>query len=116
MSDRIVGLTVVAVGTSLPELVTSIVAARRGHSDLAIGNVVGSNIFNALLCLGVAGLARTVDAPLSMVALDLVVLAALTLLAVLFLRNARTVTRTEGAVLLGAYLVFIAWSLLRGAG
>jgi cation:H+ antiporter len=57
MSERLVGLTVVAIGTSLPELVTSVVAARRGHSDLAIGNVVGSNIFNVFLCLGGAALA-----------------------------------------------------------
>ncbi len=56
MSERLVGLTIVAVGTSLPELVTSVIAARRGHSDLAVGNVVGSNIFNVLLCLGAASL------------------------------------------------------------
>lgn len=52
MSERLVGLTVVAIGTSLPELAASIVAAQRGHSDLAVGNVVGSNIFNVLLILG----------------------------------------------------------------
>jgi len=61
MSDRLVGLTVVAIGTSLPELVTSVIAARRGHSDLAIGNVVGSNIFNVLLCLGAFTFERSLE-------------------------------------------------------
>ena len=66
------GLTIVAVGTSLPELVTSVLAARRGESDIAVGNVVGSNIFNVLLCLGSASLASTLHAQLAAVIVDLV--------------------------------------------
>jgi len=114
MSDRLVGLTIVAVGTSLPELVTSVVAARRGHSDIAIGNVVGSNIFNALLCLGTAGLVGVVGAPLSTLTFDMVVLCAITALAALFLRSARTVTRLEGATVLFIYVVFTVVTVVRG--
>ena len=56
ISERVIGLTVVAFGTSLPELVTSIIAARKGEADIAIGNIVGSNIFNILFVLGIAGI------------------------------------------------------------
>jgi cation:H+ antiporter len=69
ISDRLVGITIVAVGTSLPELVTCAIAARRGHSSLAVGNVVGSNIFNSFLCLGVAGMSGVISAPLSSLAI-----------------------------------------------
>ncbi|MBC7171169.1 MAG: calcium/sodium antiporter, partial [Polyangiaceae bacterium] len=98
VSDRLIGLTVVAVGTSLPELVTAVIAARRGHSDLAVGNVVGSNIFNTFLCLGAAGLAGSVRAPLSTLAVDLVALVVVTAVAGFFIRGARTITRPEGAL------------------
>ena len=97
MSERMVGLTVVAIGTSLPELATSVIAALRGHADLAVGNVVGSNIFNVLLCLGGAALVRPIPASLAGAVPDLVSLGIVTALAVLFLRSARTMTRTRGA-------------------
>lgn len=106
MSERLVGLTIVAVGTSLPELVTSIIASLRGHSDLAVGNVIGSNIFNVFLCLGAAGLAGSVSAPLQSVAFDLVALAVMTLIAAVFIRTQRTITRVEGGIALGLYLAF----------
>lgn len=114
MSERLVGLTVVAVGTSLPELITSIVAARRGHSDLAIGNVVGSNIFNVFLCLGAAPLGGAVAAPLSELAFDLIALFVMTAVAAVLIRTDRTISRTEGAVAVGLYVAFIAASILRG--
>jgi len=114
MSDRLVGLTVVAVGTSLPELVTSVVAARRGHSDLAVGNVVGSNIFNVLLCLGASALAGAVAAPLSSLALDLSALVVMTLLAALFIRTERLITRVEGAVAVTLYGIFMLVVIARG--
>jgi cation:H+ antiporter len=106
LSERLVGLTIVAIGTSLPELVTSVVAARRGHSDLAVGNVVGSNIFNVLLCLGTAGLAGFVGAPLGNVALELAALVVMTLLAAIFLRGERLMSRVEGAAALMFYVLF----------
>jgi cation:H+ antiporter len=114
MSERLVGLTVVAIGTSVPELVTSVVAARRGHSDLAIGNVVGSNIFNVFLCLGAAALGGNVAAPLSEIAIDLVALGVMTAVAAVLIRSDRTISRKEGAVAAGLYVVFIAASIARG--
>lgn len=114
LSDRLVGLTVVAVGTSLPELVTSVIAARRGYSDLAVGNVVGSNIFNTLLCLGAAGLAGSVGVPLHTLGVDLVALAVMTGLAAVFIRSARTISRLEGGIAVALYAVFTALTLARG--
>jgi len=114
MSDRLVGLTVVAVGTSLPELVTSVVAARRGHSDLAVGNVVGSNIFNVLLCLGASALAGVVAAPISSLAFDLGALVVMTGLAALYIRTERLITRVEGAVAVTLYGVFMLVVIARG--
>lgn len=114
LSDRLVGLTIVAVGTSLPELVTSVIAARRGHSDLAVGNVVGSNIFNALLCLGAAGLAGPVGAPLRTLGVDLIALFVMTALAATFIRTERTISRLEGAVVLALYVVFTVVTVVRG--
>lgn len=114
MSERLVGLTIVAVGTSLPELITSVVAARRGHSDLAIGNVVGSNIFNVLLCLGAAGLAGSAGAPLRSLAVDLVGLAVMTAIAAIFIRSERTISRQEGAIAVALYLAFTAIVIIRG--
>lgn len=114
MSERLVGLTVVAVGTSLPELVTSVVAARRGHSDLAIGNVVGSNIFNVSLCLGASALVGNVGADLRELAVDLVALGMMTAVAAVFIRSERTISRGEGAVAVGLYVLFLAASIARG--
>ncbi len=111
MSDRIIGLTIVAVGTSLPELVTSIIAARKGHSDLAIGNVVGSNIFNVLLCLGGAAVFGTVAVPWQAHGLDLLALLFMTVVGAFAIRSARTITRLEGGVALGLYIVFVVLTL-----
>ena len=107
MSDRLIGLTIVAVGTSLPELATSVIAAVRGHSDIAVGNVVGSNIFNVLLILGASGLVGAIDAPLSSVSLDLAVLAGMTVLAAIVIATRKTVSRLEGTLLLLGYVAFL---------
>jgi len=107
VSERVVGLTIVAVGTSLPELVTSVIAARRGHSDLAVGNVVGSNIFNVLLCLGAAALAGPVGAPLGAIRHDLVALVVMTLVGAAFIRSERTISRIEGGFALAIYVVLM---------
>lgn len=114
MSERLVGLTVVAVGTSLPELVTSIIAARRGHSDIAVGNVVGSNIFNVLLCLGAAGMAGTVEASLGGSAFDLSALLLLTMLGAWLIRSERTITRGEGGLMLALYAALLVATVMRG--
>ena len=114
LSDRLVGLTIVAIGTSLPELVTSVIAASRGHSDIAVGNVIGSNIFNSFLCLGTAALAGTVAAPLTALSVDMVCLLVMTALAAVFIRNDRVITRREGAIALALYVLFAAITVLRG--
>lgn len=112
MTERVVGLTIVAVGTSLPELATSAIAALRGHSDIAVGNVIGSNIFNVLLCLGGAGLAGTVSAKPELLLGDLLALTTMTLAGAVAIRTARTMQRWEGALLLSLYVAFIVRLLL----
>jgi cation:H+ antiporter len=107
MSERLVGLTIVAVGTSLPELATSLIAALRGHSDIAVGNVVGSNIFNILLCLGVAGLTGNLVNVGSPTSMDVLVMLGLTAVGAFFLRTERLMRRWEGATLLAGYTAFI---------
>jgi cation:H+ antiporter len=107
MSERVVGLTIVAVGTSVPELATSLIAAFRGHSDIAVGNIVGSNIFNVLFCLGASGLVGRVAARPSALLADVGALAIVTALSLVFLRGARTIWRWEGALLLALYVAFI---------
>jgi cation:H+ antiporter len=107
MGERLVGLTIVAVGTSLPELITSVVAARRGSSDIAIGNVVGSNIFNVLLCLGGAALTAPLQGDLERIGADVVVLLVMTTLAAVFLRSERTMSRAEGGAVLLVYVAYL---------
>jgi cation:H+ antiporter len=107
MSERLVGLTIVAIGTSLPELAASVVAAMRGYAGLAVGNVVGSNIFNIFLVLGAVGLVRPIDGDLSLLRLDVGFVVGATLVGALMMRGSRRITRTEGALLLVAYGSFI---------
>ena len=107
MSERLVGLTVVAVGTSLPELAASLVAALRGYSSLAVGNVVGSNIFNIFLILGVVGFIAPVEGNLFALRLDIGFLIGITLLGILFMRGERRIPRLEGVLLMTGYAVFV---------
>ena len=81
---------------------------------MAVGNVVGSNIFNVLLCLGISGLPGTLAAPAGFANPDLMALALISLLAVLFLRTERTIRRWEGVTLLGAYGLYLLWAVGRG--
>ncbi len=107
MSERVVGLTIVAVGTSLPELVTSLIATIRGHADIAVGNIVGSNIFNVLFCLGCSSVVGHVGSPLAGVALDVGAMVAFSIVGATMMRSARTITRAEGALLLLGYAAFL---------
>ena len=111
IAPTIIGLFVVAIGTSLPELVTSIIAALRNEPDLALGNIIGSNLFNSLIVLPAAGLINPVPIPHGGIA-DLVVswARAAVLLPVFFLKQAR-LGRTVGVCLLLAYAVYAAWRL-----
>lgn len=108
MSERVIGLTIVAIGTSLPELATGLVAAVRGHGDLAIGNVVGSNIFNVLLILGASGTVGAIDARLHEIAIDLVALGAMTMFAAIAMTTRRRVGQIEGVILVLSYVAFLA--------
>jgi cation:H+ antiporter len=102
-------LSIVAIGTSLPELFTSITAARRGHSDVAIGNVIGSNIFNLLGILGTTALVRPIAGLRPETVIDLGVMIGATALLVLVAFTGRLVTRGEGLVLCGLYATYLGW-------
>jgi cation:H+ antiporter len=107
LSERMTGLTVIAIGTALPELIGSIAAAARGQAGLAIGSVIGSNVLNVFLVLGVTAYLRPIHAGELMHLSDLIGLVVITLLGILMLRGSRKISRVEGLVLVLAYLGFI---------
>jgi cation:H+ antiporter len=104
----VIGLTVVAVGTSLPELAVSLVAALRGSGDVAVGNILGSNLFNALGVLGAAALVAPLQAAPRLLAVDQWVMLAAAAALVLFLYTGHRLGRREGAALLAAWLAWVA--------
>lgn len=114
LSETVIGITVVAVGTSLPELATSLVAAFRGNSDIAIGNVVGSTIFNILFILGCSSIIRPLPFP-NETMIDVIVSVVATLLVLLLAAKGRVkrVGRVEGGILLFLYFIYIAFLLYR---
>lgn len=115
VSDTVVGLTIVAVGTSMPELVTSVIAALKKEGDVALGNVVGSNLYNLLGILGLTAVVKPIPVPAQLLGVDVWVLAVATALLVLCaLRNMR-ISRGEGLLLVGGYGAYMAW-LLWNAG
>lgn len=118
LSEAVIGLTIIAVGTSLPELVTCVVAALKGHNDITIGNLVGSNIFNTLLVVGTAGAVR----PFSITArlahggdywIMIVVTAGFVLTAILCRRH---INRTAGVIFLCSYLAYMTYLIVYTAG
>lgn len=115
LSELVIGLTVVAVGTSLPEVATSVMAAMRGERDLAVGNVIGSNIFNVLGVLGAsASLAPGgVVVPPALLAFDFPVMLAVTVLCLPIFFTGMRISRWEGALLLGYFVLYNAYVLLR---
>src|SRR5690606_36516703 len=108
ISERIVGLTLVALGTSLPELAASVVAALRGHADLAIGNVVGSNILNILLILGISASIAPIAAELHEVKFDLIVMTLFAAALSASLYRKRYLSPLEGWLCVGGYALFVA--------
>ncbi|MBO4296036.1 MAG: calcium/sodium antiporter [Desulfovibrio sp.] len=119
VSDLVIGLTVIAIGTSLPELASSIAAARKGEHDIALGNVIGSNLFNTLLVVGIAGAVAPFAADPEVLRRDVPVMIVLTL-ALFFLgigiRKAGRIGRFKGLLLTiayAAYTCWVAWPLLR---
>ena len=111
-SEELIGLTVVAVGTSLPELVTSIVAAARQQADIAVGNIVGSNIFNLTVVLGVSALITDLPIDPSILARQLPAVFVISLLVWPVAASARRVRRSEGLLLLATYFGFMLWITL----
>ncbi len=110
LSEGVVGLTIVAGGTSLPELATSVVAARKGQSAIAIGNVIGSNVFNILLILGLTATISPMQIQ-GITMVDLSLMLGSVVLVWLFSRTKYTVERWEGAVLVLGYLIYLGWLL-----
>ena len=102
--ETMIGLTIVAVGTSMPELVTSIVAARRGQSDLAFGNIIGSNIFNILGILGATAMVQPLTVPAAILEFDVWLMLAVTLVLCVFAVSGWRISRREGLAMTAAYL------------
>ena len=112
MSDALVGLTIVAIGTSLPELVTSFVAAKKGENDIALGNVLGSNIFNILFVLGVSSAILPMEIKEN-VLVDLIVCISITIIAFLFCIKSKELVRWNGIVFIVLYCLYFTYIILR---
>ncbi len=112
LSQTLVGLTVVALGTSLPELVTSIVASRKGENGLALGNVIGSNIFNILMVLAVSAAVKPIQVNRSAV-IDAICLVVFSLITLILCRSREQLSRLEGLVMLGMYTGYLIYICIR---
>ncbi|MFC0179278.1 calcium/sodium antiporter [Thorsellia kenyensis] len=113
ISDMIIGLTIVAVGTSLPELASSVIAAKKGEHDIALGNILGSNLFNTLAVVGIAGLVKPFSIDAEVLSRDMAVMLALTASLFIFCYGFKNrqgqITRLEGGILLASYIAYTAW-------
>lgn len=118
VSELVIGLTVIAVGTSLPEVATSVLAALRGQRDIAVGNVVGSNLFNLLGVLGLTAMAAAPGVPIAspVFGFDLPVMLASAVMCLPIFFSGSTISRVEGALLLAYYGLYLAYLLLGAAG
>lgn len=119
VSDLIIGLTIVAVGTSLPELASSVIATRKGEHDIALGNVLGSNLFNTLAVVGIAGAIHPMSVAPEVVHRDMLVMGVLTLslFAIGYgFRRAGRINRLEGALLLCCYVGYLTYLILTEVG
>ena len=119
VSELIVGLTIVAIGTSLPELASSIAASRKGEQDLAIGNVMGSNLFNTLAVVGLAGTIHPLEVESMVVYRDISVMAVMGVMLMVFafgFRNKSTLTKQKGFVLLLAWVAYMGFLLYQQLG
>lgn len=112
MSQTLVGLTIVSIGTSLPELVTSVVAARKNEVDMALGNVIGSNIFNILLILGVAAAISPVTFIMENI-IDIIILIIMSTVVWIFAWTSKKINRKEGIIMLFVYVVYMVYICIR---
>lgn len=115
MTETLVGLTIVAVGTSLPELVTSIVAAKKGEVEMALGNAIGSNVFNILMVIGIAGLISPINLTATLMnnVLDIVVLLACTIVVWLMVFKKKQLVRPMGIFMVLVYVAYMAYIIMR---
>ena len=112
VSDTIIGLTVIAIGTSLPELASSLIAVKKGEHDLAIGNVIGSNMFNTLAVVGIAGTIQPMTVSADFIYRDVVVMLASTVALFIFcigIKGQGRLNRLEGGAFLLAYIAYTYW-------
>ena len=119
VSDLIIGLTIVALGTSLPELASSVAAIRKGEDDIAVGNVIGSNLFNTLAVVGIAGAIRPIDVAPEVFSRDIPVMSLLTVALFIIsygIRGQGRITRPGGAVLLAGYFAYTALLIVNAFG
>jgi len=114
-ATTLVGLSIVALGTSLPELVTSIVAAKKGENEIALGNVVGSNIFNTVLVVGLSGSVVSLGMNNDVI-FDMFIVIAVTMLVILFAWTKKVITRFEGLILALLYVLYIVFIIVRSSG
>ena len=112
ISELVIGLTLVSVGTALPELATSLVASLRGEADIAVGNIIGSNVFNIAAVLGVSAVASPLDVNPDVLSLQSPAVVIMSVLLVPIVRANLTIRRVEGIVLVGTDLALVAWVLL----
>ena len=112
MSEALVGLTIVAIGTSLPELVTSITALKKGENQLVIGNVIGSNIFNILFVLGASSAISAIPLDSSLL-IDVLFMVAVTILCYIFGKTQDKYDKKEGIILIALFVVYMAFAILR---
>ena len=112
VSDNLIGLTIVAIGTSLPELVTSLVAAKKGENDLALGNVIGSNIFNILFIIGMTAAVSPIAVG-SESLIDMIWLFAISVITYLFAVRDKKINRWQGAAMIIMYIAFTVFILMR---
>ncbi|EDS72124.1 K+-dependent Na+/Ca+ exchanger family protein [Anaerofustis stercorihominis DSM 17244] len=112
LSANLIGLTIIALGTSLPELVTSIVAARKGDSDMALGNIIGSNIFNILLILGMASFIHPIAVSMESV-FDLIILCIVSIITYFFCISKDKISKKEGFVMILMYLIYMIYIINR---
>jgi cation:H+ antiporter len=109
LSETVIGLTIVSVGTSMPELVTCVVAAMKRQSDVAIGSILGSNIYNTLGIGGVTALVAPTEVPDQIARLDAPLMVAVSLLLLVFARTGSKLSRWEGGVFVGLYAAYLGW-------
>lgn len=112
LSETVIGLTIVAIGTSMPELVAGIIAVRKGQGDVALGNVFGSNIFNILFILGITSVVQPMVVPPEIIRLDIWVMCAATAVLLLFARTGWTISKREGSLFFTAYAAYLSVLLL----